>query len=301
MSEWTRNINGKYNKVLNKKKYLVIGGDSKVGIGILTRCRKERKKVMYTTRRRLHPDKDALYLDLSDDPEIWTCPDIFKIAFFCAAITSMEYCRRYVKKSRDINVGNSLDIMKKVAATGTSVLYLSSNQVFGECNYPTENDLISPLNEYGWQKSKVEKNLGLLAGGHAIVRATKIIDKNFNLFVTWIKSLKLGRCINAFTDYYFSPVPMDYVARLLVKIADHHHKSGIWHVSGDRQISYYEAALLIARKINVDTDLVKGVSAGRFIVDYSNNQAPVLQCKRIKAEFGFKPPDVIETIEGAIV
>ena len=115
-----------------------------------------------------------------------------------------------------------------------------------------------PLNEYGRQKVKAEQKI-IKLGGVAIVRLTKVLSRNTPLISDWIKKLKAGKKIYPFSDAYFSPISIKYATNAIAKVGSN-NRTGIFNISGNDDISYYDFARTLAIKLNGVDDLVRPVS-----------------------------------------
>lgn len=268
-----------------------------IGRHLYERLKRTGKQVLYTTRRKREQKNNSIYLDLEENPVSWVPPEGIKTAFFCAAQTSTIFCEQNMDTSRKINVVNTIKIIEKLSQKKIPVIFLSSNQVFdGVFPYPDETFPTSPKTVYGYQKLQVEEYLKNIPFKHSIVRVTKIIHPKYPLFNNWVSSLKQEIPISPFYDSFFSPVAIDYFVTVLLKLAEV-KEGGTWHVSGNKDLSYYEAALIIAKTIGADPNLVKQGKAEDKIKDFYHTQSTVLKCNRVESRFGIKPPEVGKIIE----
>jgi dTDP-4-dehydrorhamnose reductase len=64
----------------------------------------------------------------------------------------------------------------------------------------------------------------------------------------WTKDLLSGKKIEAFTDFVFSPISCRYAARGLLRVA-RAAEGGIFHLSGEIDLSYFDFAELLARHV----------------------------------------------------
>src|SRR5689334_22327349 len=134
---------------------LIVGGDSLVGSALQAHCRKAGIAVDLTSRR---PGAGAIPLDLGNPDFAPLARGDYRVAFLCAAVTSMQACQEQPEASRRINVDNTLELMRRLAGRGTHCVFLSSSQVFdGETPAPAEDAETCPKNEYGAQKLAVEQ------------------------------------------------------------------------------------------------------------------------------------------------
>lgn len=220
-----------------------------------------------------------------------------KQLFFCAAQTSIVFCEQNIESSRKINVINTIKIIEKFSSKNIPVTFLSSNQVFdGTVPSPDETAPAAPKTEYGYQKAQVEAKIMHLLPGHTIVRATKIIHPAYPLFKDWISSLNQKIPIYPFNDMYFSPVSIEFFTNTLLKVSAD-EEGGIWHVSGDQDLNYHEAALILADNMGADPDLVRPGRAKNKVKDLFIAKSTVLKCSKIKSRLGIEPPVARETVK----
>lgn len=254
-----------------KPAFLVIGGDGLIGHALALDLARGSYEVVVTSRRAIESVSGWLYIDLAVNSD-----DLFKnvaisdlvrqrptIAVLAAAITNIADCTRDEPRSRLINVTKTVEIGKKLLSQGIDVVFLSSNAVFSGRNaYPTEDTEPDPGIVYGMQKAEAERELLYFhrsIAGQArliIVRLTKVIHKSLPLLERWIENLRLGQSITAFQDRQFSPISLQYVVNHVVRIANS-GRSGIYHLTGNSDLSYYDFAKLLAARLGVNTEIVK--------------------------------------------
>lgn len=138
-------------------------------------------------------------------------------------------------------------------------IYTSSDLVFdGVQGRYTFESTPNPISLYGQQKYEAEKRILHTHPTATILRLPLLYGytpKRANFLTTWIKSLKKGKEIVAFTDEYRSPVYVKDARKGILKLLTE-RKVGIWHLGGPDRIDRYDMALQLAKKMKVDTDLV---------------------------------------------
>src|SRR4051812_10220294 len=92
--------------------YLVIGGDSLIGMEITRRLRGADQMVQVTSRRSRH---DAIQLDLAHLDLMPFLDRRFHCAFVCAAIANMRACEEAERETSRINVDATLSLMRRLA------------------------------------------------------------------------------------------------------------------------------------------------------------------------------------------
>jgi len=279
---------------------LIVGSDSVVGRALMAYLQEAGDRVVGTTKRRESVDELHLYLDLSEDVEGWRCPWPVAVAVVCAGVTKLDACWRDPVATARVNVQNVPALVKNLVATGTFVIYLSSNQVFdGSVPHRLPDDPVSPATEYGRQKAEAERQISQWGDSAAIVRLTKIIELPFPLFSRWADSLEKEEVISPFVDMSMAPVPLNGAISILRIVADL-RLPGILQVSGNEDISYAEAAGIGARLLGLDLGLVKPITVSEFGSYMETVPAnTTLNIDRLKYVLGVVPPDVRWTIKRA--
>jgi len=271
-----------------------------VGAELLKRLRQAGVSVTGTTRRRERVGADIVHLDLSQEVQGWRPPGRIDVAILCAGVIGIQACEDQPLESRLVNVDAIASLARNLSQAGAFVIYLSSNQVFdGTAPFRTPADVCCPVTEYGRQKAEAEQRLLEEGSAGSILRLTKILGPTNPLFATWRKSLHQGQSIQPFSDLTFAPVPLSSVAGTVSLLAAR-RLGGIFHLSGERDITYEEAALMGARAIGADTNLVRPVKApGNPPPAQTASAHATLDMNALKIATGLVPPDVQWTVETA--
>ncbi|MDD2655130.1 MAG: SDR family oxidoreductase [Candidatus ainarchaeum sp.] len=176
----------------------------------------------------------------------------------CAAFTNVDGCEADPGKARLLNVEATSRLLKACEGLGNRFIFMSTDSVFGgDKPFHSEGEPVRPLNAYSRTKVEAER---LVAGfpNHAVVRTNFY---GFNIqeklsFSEWLHSRFLdGEKINAFTDFFFSPILANNLSDAILELAAGSF-TGTMHVAGDGRISKYEFALLFAEKFGFDKSLV---------------------------------------------
>jgi len=259
---------------------LVVGGDGLVGSAIHSHCRRSGISVEISSRR---PGTKDFFLDLRDPDFAPLDRTTYEFAFVCAAVTDMRACQEEPALTRRVNVANTIELMCRLADRGTHLLFLSSSQVFdGETAGPREDAATCPKNEYGAQKLAVEQEIARHGLPAAILRPTKILASHpVGVFKAWFEALGKGKAIQAATNMALSPVMVDDVARAAGLLAAGRHR-GIWHLGASDEMTYFEAARLMAESQQLPQTLVKGDALTEAQVPsiYRHRHA-TLSCRKI--------------------
>ena len=83
-------------------------------------------------------------------------------------------------------------------------------------------------------------------------------DNGKGFMNAWIRNLKEGKTIGAFTDEYRTAVDGKTAARGLFLLLEK-EVNGIWHLGGKERLSRYEFAIRMAKENNLDASLINPV------------------------------------------
>lgn len=285
-----------------KIRYLVIGGDGLIGSALVQFLKRAKESFIYTSRRKPSMRTDCLYLDLTKEQFNLNEIDCVDVAIFCASITKVDVCEKYRITSKLVNVENMFKLARILADKGAHIIYLSSNAVFdGSKEYPSHEDPISPITEYGRQKAEAEN---LLINNYpfsvAILRLTKVLGLSNSLFDDWVLSLRKGNVIHPFYDMYIAPIPVSFVISVIRLVADRGIK-GILHLSGDKDFSYADIAFMASNWLGAKKEQVKPIHARESNLNKSviRTSKTALDISRLKCELGIAPPSSHWTIQKA--
>lgn len=287
---------------MHRQHHLVVGAESMIGAALLQRLTRSGLDARGTTRRHDAVTGTNLFLDLSAVPDSWKPSEPVDVAILCAGVTRLKACMETPKESRLINVDGIVKVAEILRKQGAFVIYLSTNQVFdGTLPRVTPSNATSPVTEYGRQKAEAERRLNEAGTVDAIVRLTKVMGPVNALIEEWKRDLLAGRTITPFSDMTLAPVPLSSVLSVLTMIAQE-RRIGTFHVSGERDITYADAACIGAEVLGVSPELVQPVHSAQ--ADPASEPSPVNTCLNIdllKEIFGIAPPEVRWTIETAFL
>lgn len=226
---------------------LVIGGDGLIGRALTAELLSSHLKVINTSRS-LNILNNQIHFDLNFGVGnliglINWVPDV---VYICAAVTGFAACSKNPSATYHTNVTQTVELASHFMQQGSRVVYLSSNAVFdGTRALEKELSDVSPVSEYGRQKAECEKKLLDIAykfSAHCcVVRLTKVVDINLALYSEWMNAFELNLPVKAAIDLTFCPISLKYVIKAL-KIISSAMQGGIFHLSGEKDITYFDLA-----------------------------------------------------------
>jgi len=198
------------------------------------------------------------------------------------------------------NVTGPAALAARLAREGVQVVLLSTSAVL-DCAVPrmSSERMPSPASDYGKLKARAESEFLSLGPGASVVRLTKVLTSDSPLFAGWIAALAGNQCVGAFDDLRFSPIELDHAVGALTAIADQ-GEGGIFQVSGAADLSYFEAARHLARRLGVPEDRVGVTSALEAGIPAEEVTAYTsLDTERMTNMCGFIAPDPFTVLDRA--
>jgi len=267
---------------LKNYKVLIIGGDSEIGKYFAAHLLKKNIYFHLTSKRKERTKKNSVnYLNLNNLDSFDKLDYLkFTHALISIGFTSINYCQNNKAISDFINVHQIKIIINKLNQANIKIIYLSSDKVFNENT--TLNNINSKTNSksiYGKQKIKIEEYLKLKSKKYTILRLTKVISEENKLINHWIEKLRNNKKIYVFEDELISPIYIKNVINFLyiLVIKD---LNGIFHLTAKDTISYYNLALILAKKKQFDSSLIiSTISDNKF---KKINKMPSLKYKTNK-------------------
>ena len=288
----------------NQMKILITGGTGLLGKALIE-TNKDPHLIwaVYLGKYKVADSKCARYFnaDICEKDSLAKVFDEAKadIVIHTAGIANVDYCEKNYDRARYSNVDGTANVIELCKKYGSKIIFVSTNAVFDGRNPPySEEDVPSPVNQYGRMKLECEKMVMKSALRYAIVRPILMYGWNnenerTNL-VTWLlRKLRAGESVNMVNDVYENPVFDLSCAEIIWKLIKL-NKVGIYHISGRDTVNRYEFALSIADVFGLDKILIKPVvnSFFRDIAPRPPNTS--YDTKKIERELGVKPIGITE-------
>jgi dTDP-4-dehydrorhamnose reductase len=269
---------------------LVVGADGVIGSALFQHLRKHSENVIGTTRHNGYPNDDKLYFDL-ERPDSFSVilRQPYKTAVICCGITSVQACQTNKERTRLINVDATIELIKMLAGAEVFIIFISSSLVYdGSLAFVDPKTPVCPNTEYGLQKCIVETYLLNRVRRCAVIRFGKVLEPTNHLFSEWYKNILANQEIFPFSDKYIAPITLPTAIEILSWL-NHHQLQGLFQATACSEISYAEAALLLAKLAGRDGSLVKPIrSIDRDSLPVAH--ATLKTSKEITKLFGEFPP-----------
>jgi dTDP-4-dehydrorhamnose reductase len=283
---------------------LLVGGDSEIGEATDRFLTAQGRPVAATTRRPERVSADRPLLDLVAPLDVWEPPAGTRSACIFAAVARLAACAADPAGTAHINVTQTLTLIERLIARDIQVLFLSTNQVFDGTTPNVSADAAAcPVSEYGSQKAQVEAALRehMRRGAPAaILRLAKVVSRGMPLIDGWTTALSAGRPVRAFHDMTLAPTPTMIVSAAIGALLDD-RASGIYQLTGPRDVTYAELGRFVACHLDVDPAQVTEISALEAgLPEGATPRHTTLDSSLLRDRYSLEVPDVWEVIEGVI-
>ena len=230
---------------------------------------------------------ETMQLDLTSEQDVFQAIESARpdVVINTVALTDVEKCESDPELANLLNHGSALNAARASSNIGAKFVHISTDHLFdGTKPWMTETDDPSPLNIYA--KTKYEGELSVLE----VCPDALIIRTNFfgwgtsirTSFSDWIlRSLEEHRPLNMFSDGYFTPLLVNDLIDLIVKLVDS-DATGTINLGGADRVSKYEFALELAQRFDYPTEKINPVSMDTF--DFKATRPKDMSLRSSKAE-----------------
>ncbi len=210
-----------------------------------------------------------------------------------AAMSKPDDCDKDREQCMLNNVAATSYLVDAANTVGASVLYVSTDFVFGEGGPHSEEDIPAPLNFYGESKWMAEQLVKANAKHYAIMRPVFIYGKIWDgirpTFLHWVKhNLEQHRPIKVVSDQYRTPT---YVIDLCkgIETMIRQKVTGDFHLAGKDVLSPYDMAITVADILQLDKSLIESVTSATFPEPVKRAKQSGLKIDKAKRELGYDP------------
>jgi dTDP-4-dehydrorhamnose reductase len=175
----------------------------------------------------------------------------------CAALTNIDQCEKFPKKSYDVNVKAVENIFKVKKKNNLNFFFIqfSTDSLYdSKKNINNKETKIPKIhNIYSRHKNIVEK---ICLKNKSLIFRTNFFGKYKNNITNWIYKETLSKSkkeINLFDDINFSPLRATRIAEIISYIIQkgYYNKNGIYNLGSRNGLSKYNFAILFLKKLNL--------------------------------------------------
>lgn len=225
----------------------------------------------------------------------------FDAVVHTAGIASVDHSERHADESLESNLGGTRNIAELCAASGTRLIYVSTNAVFDGMHAPyRESDAVNPINAYGRIKVSCERVVRETLDRCVIVRPILMYGWPHAMGrpnpVTWVvDALERGETIHVVDDVYENPLHNIRAALAIWAILDL-DISGVIHLAGRDVVSRYDFARKVAQIFELDESSIRAVSSAFFPEIAPRPRNTSLVTTRMESELGVPPSTLEESL-----
>jgi dTDP-4-dehydrorhamnose reductase len=253
------------------KKILVTGSNGFLGRKITERFLRQQDFILIATGKgenRFPVNDGYTYfdLDITDAAAIreligLTRPDV---VINTAALALPDQCEKEKELCARLNTAAVADLAAVCAELGIHLIHLSTDFVFDGSGGPyQEEDEPNPVSYYGLCKLAGEMAVKASGARWAIIRTVLVYGaapgSGRSNIVLWVKSsLEKGLTIRVVADQWRTPTLAEDLADACITVAQQ-GAEGVFHISGNEQVSIFELALRVADYWKLNASLITPV------------------------------------------
>lgn len=217
------------------------------------------------------------------------------------SLANVDLCEEDPELAYELTVRTAKNVAQAAKRCKSRLIYISTDHLFqGDRPMYTENDTPAPVNVYG--KMKVEAELRSVQ----IYSNTVIVRTNFfgwshshhaQTFGEWLyNSLKKKIPINLYTDYYFTPIEVTYLAEALETLALSDF-TGIINIAGSERCSKYDFGIGMSKVFGLDPSVIHSRKMEINTFRAKRQKDLSLSTEKFVKIFGNKLPNVRESLQ----
>ncbi len=212
------------------------------------------------------------------------------------SLVNVDQCEEQPSLANQVTVKTAENIALASNQYNCRLIYISTDHLFdGKKSFYNEEDTPNPVNIYGKTKLLAEENTQKYAPESVIVRTNFFgwsPQRHAPTFGEWIfNNLKEHNPMNLFTDYYFTPIEVTYLAEAILEIGITDF-SGIINIAGSRRCSKYEFGMELARVFGFDPSPIQECSVHSAAFRAKRQQDLSLSTEKFRKLFAYELPDL---------
>jgi dTDP-4-dehydrorhamnose reductase len=215
------------------------------------------------------------------------------VVVHAATLTDVDKCELNKALAWKVNVEGTKNIVEAAKTTGSFLIYISTDYVFGgETGRYKETDAPNPINYYGITKLKAEEIVKtqkeyFIARPSVMYGSTPAAGKvNFALWI--IENLRKGEHVKIVTDQWNTPTLNTNLAEMTLEAIER-KLTGIYHLCGATRVSRFTFAEQIADVFSLDKGLIDKVLSSQFTLPAKRPMDSSLDTSKAKQTMQHKP------------
>lgn len=166
------------------------------------------------------------------------------------------------------NVTATEYLLEAAKLVSARFVYISTDFIYGEGGPHSENAIPNPLNFYGETKLMAENLVKTSGLKHNIIRPVFIYGAHWDgmrpSFIQWVKlNLETNKKIKVVTDQLRTATYVGDICKGIELLLQHETNED-FHFAGSDILSPYEMAVLVAKVVGLNKDLIEPVTADSF-------------------------------------
>jgi dTDP-4-dehydrorhamnose reductase len=292
-----------------KKRILITGANGLLGQKLMAIFEDEPEWELLATGRgelRVSNMQAVNYqpMDITSPNEVQRVFNEFRpeVVIHCAAMTQVDQCESDRDMCREINVTATGYLLRAAEKFNSHFVHISTDFIFDGSSGPyKETDLPNPLSYYGETKLAAELMVQAARLPWAILRTVLVYGASDGLsrsnIVLWAReALKAGKEISVVDDQFRSPTLAEDLAFACMLVAKK-HAQGIYHISGQEQMSILEMVQTIAEFYGLSPDLIKPVNSCTLGQPAKRPPRTGFLLDKAKSELGYEPTPFLKGLE----
>lgn len=213
-----------------------------------------------------------------------------EVIIHTAALSKPDECENDKNYCLNVNVETTRYLLE---GSDGHFVYLSTDFIFGENGPHAEDDETGPLNFYGESKLMAEKLVTQSGKMHTVVRPVFIYGAAGQgmrpSFLHWVKNnLEEKKEIKVVSDQSRTPTYAEDICKGIEAIINK-QATGVFNLAGKDILSPYEMAIKTAQVLQLDSSLIKKVTAETFPEPVKRAKRSGLKIEKAQQELGYNP------------
>lgn len=275
------------------KKVLITGGNGQLAQALMNHPKASACNLIHLS----HHDCDITQEESIANACLQHSPDVI---INTAAYTAVDLAESEKEKANAVNALGALQLAQLCQAKAIRLIHLSTDYVFdGESQTPLQEDEpIHPINHYGVTKAAGEIAIRNTLENHVILRVSGVFSEHGKNFLkTMLTLAREKEYLSVVTDQTTCPTDAHAIAGAIYSIIKQDQHRGTYHYCSQIPVSWHHFAACIfgtaIANYNAEFKLhtFKRITTQDYPTPAKRPHYSVLDCQKIKRDFGIEQPD----------